>query len=468
MEEQVDDRDNLALEAALERANEAQDALEGIFTILAASIDLTGRIESAMEVSKSTRDAALVHLGRQVLQWYRSGGDIILESPETENEDAFESENLVVEEPVVEEPVLSEEIYAAETHTLEAEPVTEPIPQVPASLESIQTLTTGGLGVNWSASAPPISSLDRILDALSPPPSAAGFKAQLQRIQEINPHTWRGMPKNTQQDLTALLAAWGRHLQGLLDKTHSTVLSQFFGRLTEYSEREQPGFVYGLARQHRPRNGSWLEDALRVWRRLAPADSTPGITPETALTTLQARLHLPDIRPSVLIALQAGVNDDDPRLVQLLSSRLSALGDAPRLRKVRKAIRRHHNQSDRSQPLAVVAPWPHHAITSTWRVIILGGDRPKKLNPLLKDTFGFTDIRHESGKQIRRVLQLRESILAGKINLCLVVIRFLSHKASNMVVDACNEQGVTVVKMGSGLNLVPLREALSERLGGEE
>ena len=97
-------------------------------------------------------------------------------------------------------------------------------------------------------------------------------------------------------------------------------------------------------------------------------------------------------------------------------------------------------------------------------MIILGGDRPKKLVPSLRDTFSFAEIRHESGKQMRRVHQLQASISTGKINLCLVVTRFLSHRASNLIVDSCNEHGVLMVKMGSGLNLLPLREALTTHL----
>ena len=482
---------------ALERADEAQEDLESIFGRLASSIDITGDIEIDMTRSRAARDAALLRLGRQVLHWYRIGGGFILEPPERELVPDETTKAHPPPEPLpeilpeetepppagvasppagvaleslagvnLEQPVVAPLAIAAPSEAPPPAPLPV-VPSKPASLESIQSLTDGGLGVNWSSAAPVTRSLDRILDALTPAPSETYIKSQFARIDAINPHTWRGLPKNIQRDLTALLAAWGRHLQDNLGSDHSAQLSTFFSCLTEFSELEQPGFVYGLARQHMPQSSSWLEDALQVWRRLAPDESKPTTTPELALATLQAQLSRPNIRPAVLIALSSGLQETDPRLIQLLSTRLSDLGNEPRLRKVRKSIRRHNSERDKKQrQQQQQAPsWAHRSTTSSWRVIILGGDRPKKLSPLLRSQFGFADIRHESGKQMRRVHQLQESISAGKINLCLVVTRFLSHKASNLIVDACNERGVLVVKMGSGLNLTPVREALMARLG---
>lgn len=479
------------LKMTLERADEAQEDLERLFERLALSIDLTGDIEIDMIRSRATRDAALVRLGRQVLHWYRSGGGFILEPPERELATDEATKEAPLPEPLSEPlPVPPPEALPEETASppavaepeppVVAPPEPEPpkeapppaplpvVPSEPASLESIQSLSDGGLGVNWSSAAPVTRSLDRILDALTPAPSETQIKSQLARIHEVNPHTWRGLPKNIQRDLTALLATWGRHIQDNLGAEHSTKLTAFFSRLTEFSELEQPGFVYGLARQHMPRGASWLEEALQVWRRLNPEELEPTITPELALTKLQGQLSRANIRPAVLDALSSGLQETDPRLIQLLSSRLSDLGDEPRLRKVRKAIRRHNSERDkreRQRQQQTQAPsWAHRSTTSTWRVIILGGDRPKKLSPLLKEKFSFADIRHESGKQMRRVHQLQQSISAGKINLCLIVTRFLSHKASNLIVDACNEHGVLVMKMGSGLNLVPLHEVLTTHL----
>ncbi len=195
----------VTLEGALERADQAQDALESLFRLLASSVDVTGDIESRMEESRAARDAALLLLGRHVLRWHRDGGGIILEEPEEDldaPEEPEEPEEPVAEPadtPEIEAALAAEPADACDDIPLETivtyeppEPSAEP-PRIPASAESISALAAG-IGVSWTAQPPPTSSLDRILSELSPPPAEAQIKEQLRRILELNPHTWRGMP----------------------------------------------------------------------------------------------------------------------------------------------------------------------------------------------------------------------------------------------------------------------------------
>ena len=207
-------------------------------------------------------------------------------------------------------------------------------------------------------------------------------------------------------------------------------------------------------------------DAQKVYGRLLPPPKREVLTPEKALRLLEVALEKErSIKPSVLEAIGAGVRDDDPRLLQLLAGRLDQLGDEPRLRKVRKALRKRAAASPAQAPSPT--PWAGRARTEGWRVVLLGGDRPRKMVPLLKDAFGFSEVRWESGHKMRRVRQLQGSVRSGRVDLCLVVARFLSHKASNLVVDACKERGVPVVTMGSGAGLEALKQELESRLGIE-
>ena len=54
--------------------------------------------------------------------------------------------------------------------------------------------------------------------------------------------------------------------------------------LTAYSKREQPGFVVGLSRSHRPVRGAWNEDAAAWYERLSghcdpPAEEESPVAP---------------------------------------------------------------------------------------------------------------------------------------------------------------------------------------------
>ena len=84
---------------------------------------------------------------------------------------------------------------------------------------------------------------------------------------------WESYPKRCQQLILGCVATRARWLQSaipeeLLDKTNvEDRLDHLFPSLTKFSSEEEPGFVYGLGRDHTPDYGdSWREDALH-WRQ---------------------------------------------------------------------------------------------------------------------------------------------------------------------------------------------------------
>ena len=83
---------------------------------------------------------------------------------------------------------------------------------------------------------------------------------------------WGPLPAEQQRDLGGLFAAWARHLQ---DQTPDTAdsgsrqrLDAVFRTLSQFMRTYWPGAVNGLARLHRPRGHSWIEDAHTYLRAL--------------------------------------------------------------------------------------------------------------------------------------------------------------------------------------------------------
>lgn len=180
------------------------------------------------------------------------------------------------------------------------------------------------------------------------------------------------------------------------------------------------------------------------------------------LDSKQSTLEPAALKGAVLAALHAGLSETDPRLVKLLGASLSELGDEPRLRKVRKAIRTHNK--DEEPPPQDTAAWPHRDQTGAWRVVLLGGDRRHKLRQKLLDTFGFDDVRWVTGRKVRKNAQTCQRIRDGKVDLCLMVTRFLAHKASIPVSEACKDKAVPIIHLNGGNGVELVWESLAAQL----
>ncbi|HNH49227.1 MAG TPA: hypothetical protein PKY30_19430, partial [Myxococcota bacterium] len=167
---------------------------------------------------------------------------------------------------------------------------------------------------------------------------------------------WRVFPKDLQRALIGLMASRLRRLQD--ERGVNTLrIEESFSRLSAFSKREQPGYVIGLSRHHRPMRGSWDEDSESYWDRLAaclPEETTPEVRPNLEkvlgeLESLSAELSgapgpeiaeavASQLRRTLREALKGGLSSRDPRLVRVLAPHQELL-DSPDFRSLRRAIR---------------------------------------------------------------------------------------------------------------------------------
>jgi hypothetical protein len=344
----------------------------------------------------------------------------------------------------------------------------------PASSVSLRALASRGLHEQVATAAPaPVTAQPAAFEFAQPravaADTAAAALAELQRAC-ASFGAWRLHPQPTQRAALAYVAARLRQLQdevvGLTSEVHAGI-ERLFPALTRYSDTERPGFVYGLSRNHTPRGTSWLDDAGRGWRELP---GTVGDTPQAALAAVEAVLEgdgdSDELRAAVLVAWET--NDAEVRAA--LGVRLVGHSDRLQGKKALKTLRAHLQDREQADADATEAgdaaspipeDWAWSAITKSARVLLAGGDRPAATRRL-NAAFGFDHITHVTGHQIRKVQSAAEQVKG--VNLVIVIVRFLSHRASGIVIEACRDIGTPYVIVGAGTSIAQVRRAIEEQV----
>jgi hypothetical protein len=115
-----------------------------------------------------------------------------------------------------------------------------------------------------------------ICSSLGDPPEALDSMADV--ADEVNllretvdsRDDWSRFHEEHQRVLIAYIVARARRVQdevaaSLKFDSVQEQLGDVFRMMTKYSKIEQPGFVHGLARNHDPKGGTWLDDAQSLW-----------------------------------------------------------------------------------------------------------------------------------------------------------------------------------------------------------
>jgi hypothetical protein len=124
--------------------------------------------------------------------------------------------------------------------------------------------------------------LQEILDTVGEPPgeldsdteAIAEVQSLVHAMEPERLASWRTMPREVQRCLVGLLVARARHIQDEMVAPLRSIadpndqLAMLFSTMTGYSKQEQPGFVFGLQRSHRPETGHWYNDAFLWWKQL--------------------------------------------------------------------------------------------------------------------------------------------------------------------------------------------------------
>lgn len=296
---------------------------------------------------------------------------------------------------------------------------------------------------------------------------------------------WRVFPKDLQRALIGLMASRLRRLQD--ERGLNTLrIEESFSRLSAFSKREQPGYVIGLSRHHRPMRDSWDEDSESYWDRLAaclPEESEAETRPNLEKTLgelddLSAEVSgapSPEIAEAVAAqlrrtlrdALKSGVSSRDPRLVRVLVPHQDLL-DSPEFRSLRRAIRNATEEEEVTLQEAnpgLPDDWRWWARTRGRSVVIVGGD-PREPNRLrIKEAFHMAELDWESADFKRNSLQtVRDRVRAGKVDLVILLGAFVGHDADDVILPACRDRGVDWVHVDKGYGIVRIRHAIERFL----
>jgi len=307
--------------------------------------------------------------------------------------------------------------------------------------------------------------------------------AELGSIQAIidQRERWQGLPRRVQCLIIEWLTSRLRHLQ--IRSSRDWRVEQGFTVLTHYSRTEQPGFSYGLARSHEPRNDSWADDAavhLDELRRLLPSEGAEPFNKDRLLATIQGLSReleeAPDFAEAAVSsqlvrafaeALNAGVSPRDTRLVHLGSSWVELLADA-RFRPLRRAIREDQGSLDASLEKtydAIPEDWDWWGCTQGRRAVMLGGSPREKNRARLELEFRFAELVWDPAEHKRNVLQrLRSRIRSGGVDLVIVLRRFVGHDTDDVVVRSCKESGVDWVHVEHGYGVNQVQAAIERFL----
>lgn len=388
------------------------------------------------------RERRQVHdqMAALLLRWHRAGGTVALttprvpglapeppaaEAPEV-HLDASPAENAATAEPTEEVPAAP----VVPAPTLEPplpDQTKTPTPAVaradsrPAAMVDLTALKNHiESGGNFSAGLPAPdwrTRLDRIVDELADAPETFDEVGSLLKVLEGR-DAWVAMPAQVQVALVAWFTARLRAIQ--VEGPQDDRLDRAFSRLSAYQKKHNTGFVHGLARFHTPKSGSWLGDADRAWDLLLdflpPKDNEPTQTRTTATASKPSRTA-----------------ESEPE------------------------------EGNRPDPIPM--DWRWRGWTQGRRAVMVGGDPREPNRRRLEEVFGFAELVWERSERSRNTLQqVRERVKAGKLDMVLVLSRFVGHDADQVIQPACKESGVAFVPVQTGYGVVGVRRSIERHL----
>jgi hypothetical protein len=313
------------------------------------------------------------------------------------------------------------------------------------------------------------------------PVTAAEAAAAVAECRRFADHIdrWRGASTAVQYAMLAWATYRLRHIQEEvpdLSPDLRRTIEKLFPILTRFSETERPGYLHGLALTHRPLRGTWHDAALRAWRDLpcaigAEEDLLEAV--DKALDMLSESDDEASATDQLKRTVEAAWTEGDAHVRELLAPRLVGYGDRLKgtgaLKTLRKQVgdletkaTRADADADAAEPLPPEWEWRHR--TEGARVLVFGGDR---LPPIrrVKEAFSFSEVDHVTCLNMRKVQSGAERV-AGH-DLVLLQIRFLSHKASDLIVEACRSAGTPFVVLQNGISVAQVRAGLERVYGGE-
>ena len=253
-----------------------------------------------------------------------------------------------------------------------------------------------------------------------------------------------------------------RHAQGLVsDPVERSRIERIFRHLTAWSAETRPGYVYGLARHHRPDEGTWLEAAQLAWDKLG-IDVVEALGLGDLIAVLDAEpLDAERVRKLVLVLVDR--QDVDQRhLMQVLAPHLDLLQGDRRLKRLKKRIRKTQTNLSKKggARLALEVDWPGLEYTKGKRALMVGGDNRHEAQQRLQDALGFSEVHWDTGWEQRKTESLAERIRQGRYDLVLLIRRFVKHRTTDTIVPACKESKVPLVPVADGYGVEAVKRGV--------
>lgn len=462
------------------------DRLQGEILSITGALRLPGEDEPALiqqlQERLGQRSRLATRIGLAVLRWRQAGAESRAAEAAPEVPAAAEA---APEVPVEAEaaPDVPAEAAAVIPAAIPADPAT------PAATVGAQTGSLSRLQAHFGSRAdfnptsnlpirPPEGHLRKTVLKIRRPEGCDGANAFRDDLDSCYRFCYdieqiKVFDQETQKNILELLAAKMRHLQEIYPSVYPHLdmeeMQQAFRRLTAHAKQHLTTPAYGLALRHPPRHGSWLKDAARCWEELIPAVVPVQFSsPDAALEHLQQVMDTgtEDLKDLVVSVLDAGVTQEDPRLIRMLIPALPHLDHQPRLKKLRKMIRNIIEEDDLiitdsvKESTEIPADWPWWEKTRGRQALMIGGDRREETQKRLKDVFGFADVAWDSGWRSRKVQALCEQIRKGHFDVVIFLTRFMNHSDYEMMVPACKAVGVEYVVVERGYGISQIRQRM--------
>jgi hypothetical protein len=410
-----------------------------------------------------------------------------------EEEQEEETASAPAETPTEPPGPLEPERSAAASAALDPRPAppTPPEPRVlditPELISRLRRGLTPNLGIGSTPDqAASLRSLDAIRSRLGRTPQSlptlpamSGEAGTLDAVtQPAELGVWAELPRPFNHALTSWVAARARSVQDALDGLPELVpavqqrVDGLFPRLSQHSRDSRPGVVHGLARSHAPKSGTWVGDAeewqARIDRLLGrdrdPAlDVTPTMNFDDDLRELtdavRGGLHGAALAARVSGLLQAGLNPDEVRLVNLVAPHLDALqaeGFAPLRRAVRDQTAVAPEGDVESE--AIDPDWPWFDLVRGRSAVIVGGDTRPEQAECIRDAFGFADVEWlpDPSTGMRRAQALTQRMRHGTIDFVIALRAFSSHKLTDLIFGVKDARCHRILADGYGVQQIRL------------
>lgn len=451
-----------SLDDAVGEASRVLRRISRLYGILADHADPEGEAEAELAALIDVRARLSAQIGRAVLQVLASGGSVSATPPGSETAEPTPSEAhvpfpVVADRPPPLRPLPSSTPGSAlRPVPARAAPVAPRV--TPAQREALK-LHASTIGVP----AP--------IESLAHAEAAAGRLT----AAVVQMDRWLEQPQEYQKALIGLASSLARQIQ---DETEfhlayeaDEALRSAFSRMTAWSREHRPGFVPGLSRSNAPDHGSWLDDGRHWWRELHRGDDPAHIpgTPEHALHQLRAVVERGiDDRAAfgqqVKAAIEAGISQDDSRLVTLLAPHPSTLRGVRNLKTLREALRAawdaQEAEAERTSPPGAIPPdWPQRFLTEGKRLVVLGGDPRKQALERIQAAFDFGEATWEE-MEVPRVIGVAERARMHQVDIVLLLRSFVSQRILDIVRPACQRAQVPLCVVDEGYGVLDVKQAI--------